>query len=101
MGAMDESHQEVELTPELWAQLASRFAGGHALIWVHPTESGRRWIAECCCGYRSTTRTSFDLAHEAGVHHNRVMERQLRADGYRGKRHPYRVLSTTSVTGAA
>jgi hypothetical protein len=42
---------------------------GHKGGRVLPTESGKRFVMECSCGWRSTTRATWKEAVRAGIHH--------------------------------
>jgi hypothetical protein len=53
---------------------------GHLLA-IAPTESGRRFVCSCACGWHSTTRRTEQDAGGAGAHHLRLSVRALATDG--------------------
>ena len=55
---------------------------GHAAARVVPTKSGARFVGECSCGYKSTTRTSQRLAVDALIHHLYKVIRDAKASGW-------------------
>jgi hypothetical protein len=53
---------------------------GHSLT-VKRTESGRRWVCDCTCGYRCATRVTETQAMGAGIHHVLKLKAELRRNG--------------------
>ena len=46
---------------------------------VHRTESGRRWVVECSCSYKSATRSTEAEALAAAIYHKRAPQRAAAA----------------------
>ncbi len=51
-------------------------------------KGNRRWIGECSCGYRSTTRTMERLAAAAIVHHVVKLRQEAKRNGLEPTRTP-------------
>ena len=53
----------------------------HGNVAPHETPGGK-WFVTCDCGYRSTNRTSYALAVDAGVHHLHKVAKLARENGW-------------------
>jgi hypothetical protein len=60
---------------------ALQVVGDRHDVLVDRTETGRRFIARCSCGYVSATRTMERLALSAGVHHIAKTAGEARRNG--------------------
>lgn len=94
------------LTPEEFeayiADLRKRTPpGSHSTSWVTPNASGRRYFAECVCGWRSTTRIQREDAQSAAAHHYRLEMQARRVNGDRSKPLPLKLVSTNTVRRSA